>query len=81
MGPVGDTIVGSVNGQHTEIPMGQVTSMKAIVTDKGKTIALAAVGGAATVAALVVVFDHAGGGAGAPDSYHILNVTDRVHNP
>ena len=65
---VGDTIVGAVNGQYTEVPMSDVTAMKAIVTDKGRTIALAAVGGVATVAALVVIFSHGGSGAQLPES-------------
>ena len=62
----GDTVVGSVNGQYTEVPLADVVSARAIVTDKGRTIALASVGGAATIAALVVVFSHTGNGSGLP---------------
>jgi len=77
---VGDTVVGSVNGQYTEIPMADVSSMRAIVPDETKTIAVAAVGGAATVAALVVIFDHSGSGSGLPGPADTLTnpvVTDR----
>ena len=61
---VGDTVVGAVNGQYTEVAMTDVTGVQAIVPDQTKTIAVAAAGGAATLAALFVVFSHSGGSGG-----------------
>jgi len=81
---VGDTVVGSVNGQYTEVAMTDVTGMQAIVPDKTKTIAIAAVGVAATAAALVVIFSHSGTGSSSQAGYGAFDsmgsaTTDRVH--
>jgi hypothetical protein len=62
---VGDTVVGSVNGQYAEIPLKDVTRVTAMQTSMGKTVALAAVGGAATIAVLVVVLSKGGSGSGS----------------
>lgn len=66
---IGDTVVGSVSGEYTEIPLTDVTRVAAVQSARGKTIAAAALGGAATAAALVVIFSHSGSGAnGTVDS-------------
>ena len=61
-----DTIVGAVHGQYAEIPLADVTRITAIRADKAKTIIVAAAGGAATLAALMVIFK--GQGSGVRDS-------------
>ena len=60
---LGDTVIGSVNGEYTEIPLSEVTRAAAIQNSKGKTVAAAALGAAATGAALVVIFKHSGSSA------------------
>ena len=66
---LGDTVIGSVNGDYTEIPLTDVTRVAAIEPAKGKTIAAVALGGAVTAAALVVIFSHSGSGSnGTNDS-------------
>jgi hypothetical protein len=57
---VGDTVVGAVAGEYTEIPLSDVTRAAAMQNAPGKTIAVAALGGAVTVAALIVIFSHGG---------------------
>jgi hypothetical protein len=57
---LGDTVIGSVGGEYTEIPLSEVTRVAAMQTSQGKTIAAATLGGAVTVAALVVIFRHSG---------------------
>ena len=56
-----DTIVGAVHGQYAEIPLADVTRISAIRADKAKTVMVAAAGGAATVAALMIIFKGQGG--------------------
>jgi hypothetical protein len=56
----GDTVVGMVDGQYTEIPLTDVTQLMARRADKGKTIALAVAGGAVTAAALAVILTTSG---------------------
>ncbi|HUK22905.1 MAG TPA: hypothetical protein VLV45_15300 [Gemmatimonadales bacterium] len=60
---LGDTVIGSVNGDYTEIPLNDVTHVAAVEPAKGKTIAVAVAGGAVTAAALVVIFSHSGSGS------------------
>lgn len=55
-----DTIVGAVQGQYAEVPLSDVVRMSAIEKDKTKTILAATVGGVATAAALVVIFQGQG---------------------
>jgi hypothetical protein len=57
---VGDTVVGAVSGEYTEIPLTDVTRASAIQADKGKTILAAVLGGGATIAAAAVIFSHGG---------------------
>ena len=57
---LGDTVIGSVGGDYTEIPLTDVTRVAAVEPAKGKTIAAAALGGVVTAAALVVIFSHGG---------------------
>lgn len=57
---VGDTVVGAVSGEYTEIPLSDVTHASAIQADKGKTILAAVLGGGVTVAAAAVIFSHGG---------------------
>jgi len=59
---VGDTVVGSVSGEYTEIPLSDVTRASAIRSDKGKTILAAVLGGGVTIAAAAVIFSHGGSG-------------------
>ena len=59
---VGDTVVGSVSGEYTEIPLTDVTRASAVEADKGKTILAAVLGGGVTVAAAAVIFSHGGSG-------------------
>ncbi|HUL49958.1 MAG TPA: hypothetical protein VLT79_08100 [Gemmatimonadales bacterium] len=60
---LGDTVIGSVGGEYTEIPLTEVTRASVQQQDKGKTIAAAALGGAAVAGALVVIFKHSGSGS------------------
>ena len=60
---LGDTVIGSVAGEYTEVPLSDVTRVAAMQSSKGKTIAAAVLGGGATAAALVVIFSHSGSGA------------------
>ena len=64
---VGDTVVGSVSGEYTEIPLSDVTHASAIQSDKGKTILAAVLGGGVTVAAAAVIFSHGGTGSSNAD--------------
>lgn len=57
---VGDTVVGAVSGEYTEIPLTDVTRASAIRADKGKTILAAVLGGGVTIAAAAVIFSHGG---------------------
>jgi len=57
---VGDTVVGAVSGEYTEIPLAEVTRASAIQADKGKTILAAVLGGGVTIAAAAVIFSHGG---------------------
>jgi hypothetical protein len=57
---IGDTVVGSVSGEYTEVPLDSVTRVVAVQPAKGKTIAAAALGGAVVAGALVVIFSHSG---------------------
>jgi hypothetical protein len=57
---LGDTVIGSVAGEYTEIPLSEVTRVAAVQSSKGKTIVAATLGGAVTAAALVVIFRHSG---------------------
>ena len=57
---VGDTVVGSVSGEYTEIPLSEVTHASAVQADKGKTILAAVLGGGVTIAAAAVIFSHGG---------------------
>jgi hypothetical protein len=59
---IGDTVVGSVAGEYTEVPLSEVTRAVAVQPSQGKTIAAALIGGGATAAALVVIFSHGGTG-------------------
>ena len=59
---VGDTVVGSVGGEYTEVPLSDVTRAVAVQPSHGKTIAAALLGGGVTAAALVVIFSHGGSG-------------------
>ena len=68
---IGDTVVGAVGGEYTEIPLADVKRVAAVQSAPGKTIAVGAVGGAATVAALVVIFSH--GGSGQNNSQQIAD--------
>lgn len=60
---LGDTVIGSVAGEYTEVPLSEVTRIAAEQSSKGKTIAAALLGGGVTAAALVVIFSHSGNGA------------------
>ena len=64
---VGDTVVGSVSGEYTEIPLYDVTRASAIRSDKGKTILAAVLGGGVTIAAAAVIFSHGGTGSSNAD--------------
>ena len=57
---LGDTVIGSVGGEYTEVPLSEVTRVAAEQSSKGKTIAAATIGGAAVAAALIVIFKHSG---------------------
>jgi hypothetical protein len=57
---LGDTVIGSVAGEYTEIPLNDVTRVAAEQSSKGKTIAAATIGGAAVAGALIVIFKHSG---------------------
>lgn len=61
---LGDTVIGSVGGEYTEVPLSEVTRVAAVQSSKGKTIAAALLGGGVTAGALVYIFSH--GGSGAP---------------
>jgi len=61
-----DTIVGAVQGQYAEVPISDVVRMSAVEKDKTKTILAATVGGVATAAALVVIFQGQGSSGGIP---------------
>ncbi len=61
---LGDTVIGSVGGEYTEVPLSEVSRVAAMQSSQGKTIAAALLGGAVTVGALVFIFSH--GGSGAP---------------
>ncbi|HUK22544.1 MAG TPA: hypothetical protein VLV45_13435 [Gemmatimonadales bacterium] len=60
---LGDTVIGSVGGEYTEIPLTEVTRAAVEQQDKGKTIIAATLGGAALVGAMVVIFSHSGSGS------------------
>ncbi len=60
---LGDTVIGSVGGEYTEIPLSEVTRVAAMQSSKGKTIGAAALGGAVTIGALIVIFSHGGSAA------------------
>jgi len=57
---VGDTVVGAVSGEYTEIPLAEVMRASAIQADKGKTVLAAVLGGGVTIAAAAVIFSHGG---------------------
>ena len=57
---LGDTVVGSVAGEYTEIPLSDVTRASAVEADKGKTVLAAVLGGGVTIAAAAVIFSHGG---------------------
>lgn len=59
---LGDTVIGSVGGEYTEIPLTDVTRVAAVQSSKGKTIAASALGAAAVGGALIVIFKHSGSG-------------------
>jgi len=56
-----DTVVGAVEGRYTEVPLSDVIRVSAEQKDKTKTILAAALGGVATVGALIVIFQGQGG--------------------
>ena len=66
---IGDTVVGTVNGTYTELPLTGVSKVTAVQVSAARTAALATVGAAATIAALVVAFRHAGGGSAVACGY------------
>ena|SRR5581483_7107827 len=55
-----DTIVGAVDGQYTEIALSDVMRVAAMKKDNTKTILAASAGGAATLAALYIIFQGQG---------------------
>jgi hypothetical protein len=59
---LGDTVIGSVNGEYTEVPLSEVTRVAAQQSSKGKTIAAGVLGGAAIAGAMVMIFSHGGSG-------------------
>ena len=59
---LGDTVIGSVAGEYTEVPLSEVTRVAVLQSSKGKTIAASVVGGAAVAGALVMIFSHSGSG-------------------
>jgi len=61
---IGDTVVGSVQGEYTEIPLSNVTRVSALEHSTGKTVAAVAIGSAAVVGSLVYLFSHSGSGSG-----------------
>jgi hypothetical protein len=59
---LGDTVIGSVGGEYTEVPLSEVTRVAAMQSSKSKTIAAALLGGAVTAGALALIFSHSGSG-------------------
>ena len=55
-----DTLIGSVHGEYSEIPLSDVTRVSAMHSDKTKTILAGVAGGAVTVGALLVIFHSQG---------------------
>jgi hypothetical protein len=62
----GDTVVGMVDGQYTEIPLTDVTQLMARRADKGRTIALAVAGGAVTAGVVAAILTTTGTSAAIP---------------
>ncbi|HUK22552.1 MAG TPA: hypothetical protein VLV45_13475 [Gemmatimonadales bacterium] len=75
-----DTVIGSVNGEYTEIPLSEVSHAAVQQEDKGKTIAAAALGGAALAGALIVIFKHSGSGSNSVND-QIADTMTLAHHP
>jgi hypothetical protein len=58
---LGDTVVGDVKNQYTKIALADVMGVAVSHVATGRTVALAAAGGALVVGGLVVLFSHYGG--------------------
>ena len=52
---LGDTVIGSVGGEYTEVPLSEVSRVAAMQNSQGKTIVAAVLGGAVTVGALAFI--------------------------
>jgi hypothetical protein len=79
---LGDTVIGSVHGEYTEVPLSEVTRVSAMKSSKGKTIAAGLLGAGVTAGALVLIFSHSGSGAPCNPCPHdtlTLGVTAGTH--